>query len=228
MAIKFVNGLCQCCKNRVEVIVDETTDHLFAKYDLVTFDDYKNVELSICPNCGFIAKNVVKEDASYVKNKDAFNYDYYYNYGYLPSLKKIDDYEVKSYAPNIDECYARGMLSVGDTDNAIRYMYKAIETKINLFKKLQNDKFENFEPDEIEERNNIDEVCREIEKSVIENRKEIVKMFTGKENVFSLILYMFTLKSLNEDKKLIKAKEQFDKLTNVSEDLVNYVNAKLS
>lgn len=226
MGIKFLNGVCQCCKQRVEAVIDEA-NNVPLKNDLYSFSTYKDLELSICPNCGFISKNIIKDDASYVKNKDKFNYDYYYNYEYLPSLKKIDDYEVKSYSPNIDECYARGMLSIGDTDNAIRFMYKAIETKINLFKKLQNDKFEDYDIDEIQERENIDTVCHEIEKSVIENRKEIVKMFTGKENVFSLILYMFTLKSLNEDKKLIKAKNQFDKLTNVSQDLVDYVNAKL-
>lgn len=225
MKIKFIDGVCQNCKKIVETTVDANVDRHYDKNDLESFTSYKNTGLSVCPNCGYVAPDITKYSNIFLKEKEKINYDFYYSYGYLPNISKIDTEVFESYAPNHYECYAKCLLSMGDIKNGIRFMYRAIEIKKAIIKILKTQEFEDYDADDIEERRNIEAVINELQQSIIQNQREIVNAYENQGSIFTLVMYAITLKELGETKQLenvIKEIENF----NIEQNLLDYLTSK--
>lgn len=226
MKIKFVEGKCQNCKNEIQTTVDINADKVYEKNDLKSFAGYKNTGLSICPICNYVSLDVTKENNKYLDQKEKVNYDYFYNYKYLPSLSDIEADIFESFAPNYYECYAKCLISKGDSTNGIRFMYRAIEIKRNIQKALYSLKLKDYDEDDILERKNIDKVIEELNNSIVENQKEIYYAYNGQKDVFTLAMYILTINDLGLKEKATKLVNEISNL-NIEPNLLDYLKSKV-
>ncbi len=226
MKIKFVEGKCQNCNKEIQTTVDINAGKMYDKNDLKNFASYKNTGLSVCPICNFVALDVTKESNDYLKQKNKVKYDYYYNYQYLPSLSDIERGIFESFAPNDYECYAKCLISGGDSTNGIRFMYRAIEIKKNVIKALENMKLQDYEDDDILEIKNINKVIKELNDSIVENQKEIYYAYSGQKDVFTLAMYILTIKDLGLTEKATKLVDEISNL-DILPNLLDYLKSKV-
>lgn len=226
MKIKFVEGKCQNCKKEIQTTVDINADKVYDKNDLKSFASYKNIVLSVCPFCNYVALDVTKENNRLLKQKKKINYDYYNNYKYLPSLSDIETEIFESFAPNDYECYAKCLISSGDSTNGIRFMYRTIEIKKNVVKALNSLRLQDYDEDDILERKNIQKVIEELKQSIVENQKEIYYAYNGQKDAFTLAMYILTINELGLKEKATKLLSEMSDL-DIETNLLDYLKSKV-
>lgn len=227
MKIKYVKDNCQNCKTTVDIAVDINADVFYTKSDLASFNFYKNVGLSACPVCGYIAQDITKDDAkNFEEIKNTEKYQYLNNFGYIKDLQNVEKYELDRYAPNIYECYAYYLCYQKDYEGSLRFLFRAVELKEAIIKSMQKSKFLDFEDDEQDERNKIDSVCYDLQKSITKNQKAIVEMYKPSFNVYSKVMYAICLFELGEQQKAQQVYEQLQTMQ-VEQNLLDYTKSKL-
>lgn len=227
MKIKYIKGTCQNCKKNVDIAVDVNADIVYTENDLASFNFYKNICLSVCPHCGFIAQDITNDkpqNFNEIANSDKFKY--LYNYGYIKNFDKVETYELERYVPSLYESYSYVMASQKNYEESIRYLYRAVELKLATIKVMNLSKFEDYDDDEIEERNQIDLFIESMQKSILKNQKAIVEMYKPADNVYTKIMYIITLNNIGENEKAIQEFEQLKKL-DIQSNLIDYTKSKL-
>ena len=159
-----------------------------------------------------------------IANSDKFKY--LYDYGYIKNLDKVDTYEIERYAPNIYECYSYYMANQKNYEESIRYLYRAVELKLATIKVMENNKLEDYDDDEIEDRNQIDIFIECMKKSILRNQKGIVEMYKPNDNTYVKVMYIITLNNLGEKEQSQKEFEELKKL-DIDETLIDYTKSKL-
>lgn len=227
MKIKYIKGTCQNCKKNVDIAVDVNADIVYTENDLASFNFYKNIGLSVCPHCGFIAQDITNDQPqnfNEIANSDKFKY--LYDYGYIKNFDKVETYELERYVPSLYESYSYVMASQKNYEESIRYLYRAVELKLATIKVMNLSKFEDYDDDEIEERNQIDLFIESMQKSILRNQKAIVEMYKPADNVYTKIMYIITLNNIGEKEKAIQEFEQLKKL-DIQSNLIDYTKSKL-
>lgn len=227
MKIKYIKGTCQNCKKNVDIAVDVNADIVYTENDLASFNFYKNIGLSVCPHCGFIAQDITNDQPqnfNEIANSDKFKY--LYDYGYIKNFDKVETYELERYVPSLYESYSYVMASQKNYEESIRYLYRAVELKLATIKVMNLSKFEDYDDDEIEERNQIDLFIESMQKSILRNQKAIVEMYKPADNVYTKIMYIITLNNIGENEKAIQEFEQLKKL-DIQSNLIDYTKSKL-
>ena len=227
MKIKYIKGTCQNCKKNVDIAVDVNADVVYTENDLASFNFYKNIGLSVCPHCGYIAQDITKDvphNFDEIANSDKFKY--LYNYGYIKNLDKVDTYELERYVPNIYETYSYYMANQKNYEESIRYLYRAVELKLATVKVMENNKYEDYDDDEIEDRNQIDLFIEYMKKSIARNQNGIIEMYKPTDNLYTKIMYIITLNNIGEKEKASKEFEGLQKL-DIEETLTDYIKSKL-
>ena len=149
-----------------------------------------------------------------------------YNYRYIKNLDKVDTYEIERYAPNIYECYSYYMANQKNYEESIRYLYRAVELKLATIKVMENNKLQDYDDDEIEDRNQIDIFIEYMKKSILRNQKGIVEMYKPNDNTYVKVMYIITLNNLGEKEQSQKEFEELKKL-DIDETLIDYTKSKL-
>lgn len=227
MKIKYIKGTCQNCKKNVDIAVDINADIVYTENDLASFNFYKNIGLSVCPHCGFIAQDITNDQPqnfNEIANSDRFKY--LYDYGYIKNFDKVETYELERYVPSLYESYSYVMASQKNYEESIRYLYRAVELKLATIKVMNLSKFEDYDDDEIEERNQINLFIESMQKSILRNQKAIVEMYKPADNVYTKIMYIITLNNIGENEKAIQEFEQLKKL-DIQSNLIDYTKSKL-
>ena len=227
MKIKYTKGTCQNCKKNVDIAVDVNADVVYTENDLASFNFYKNIGLSVCPHCGYIAQDITKDvphNFDEIANSDKFKY--LYNYGYIKNLDKVDTYELERYVPNIYETYSYYMANQKNYEESIRYLYRAVELKLATVKVMENNKYEDYDDDEIEDRNQIDLFIEYMKKSISRNQNGIIEMYKPTDNLYTKIMYIITLNNIGEKEKASKEFDELQKL-DIEETLTDYIKSKL-
>ena len=88
-------------------------------------------------------------------------------------------------------------------------------------------KFEDYDDDEIEERQEIDKFIENLQKSIQKNYHAICEMFKPKFNVYSKVMYIIALKNIGEDQKAQQQLELLEK-ENIEQDLLDYTKSKIN
>ena len=227
MKIKYIKGTCQNCKKNVDIAVDVNADIIYTENDLTSFNFYKNIGLSVCPHCGYIAQDITSDKPNnFDEISKTEKFDYLYNYRYIKNLDKVDTYEIERYAPNIYECYSYYMANQKNYEESIRYLYRAVELKLATIKIMENNKLEDYDDDEIEDRNQIDIFIECMKKSILRNQKGIVEMYKPNDNTYVKVMYIITLNNLGEKEQSQKEFEELKKL-DIDETLIDYTKSKL-
>ncbi len=227
MKIKYIRGTCQNCGSDVEIAIDENADKIYTQNNLASFNFYKNIGLSTCPVCEYIAPDITKDSAkNFNEIVKTDKYKFLQNYEYLTNIKDVDTNILERYNACDYECYAYFLASQKMFEDSIRYLYRAVELKYAIIKVMNISKFTDFDDDEEAERNSIDKFVQDIKQSIDKNQKAIVKMYNEKYNVYTKIMYIITLSGLKQNKV---ANCEFEKLkkSDISKDLLDYTKSKI-
>ena len=111
-------------------------------------------------------------------------------------------------------------------EESIRYLYRAVELKLATIKVMENNKLEDYDDDEIEDRNQIDIFIECMKKSILRNQKGIVEMYKPNDNTYVKVMYIITLNNLGEKEQSQKEFEELKKL-DIDETLIDYTKSKL-
>ena len=227
MKIKYEEGTCKNCGSDVEIAIDENAGNVYTQNNLASFNFYKNLGLSKCPICGYIAQDITKDIANnFSEIAKTEKYKFLQNYGYLTNLKDVEANIFERYNACDYECYAYYLATQKKFEESIRYMYRAVELKNAIIKVMNISKFADYDDDEQAERNAIDKFVFDIKQSIDKNQKAIVEMYSEKYNVYTKVMYIITLHNLNQNNK---ASNEFEKLKslNISQDLLDYTKSKI-
>lgn len=227
MKIKYEEGTCQNCGSDVEIAIDENANKIYTHNNLASFNFYKNIGLSKCPICGYIAQDITKDSAkNFNKIATTEKYKFLQNYKYLTNIEDVDANILDRYNACDYECYAYYLATQKKFEESIRYMYRSIELKNAIIKMMNISKFADYDDDEQVERNAIDKFVLDIKQSIDKNQKAIVEMNSEKYNVYTKVMYTITLSNLNYDDK---TNSEFEKLKslNISQDLLDYTKSKI-
>lgn len=228
MKIKYAKGTCQNCGKSVNIAIDENANVVYTAPNLASFNFYKNVMLATCPHCGYIAQDITKDKAlNFTELKNSEKYKYLYNYEYIPNYEDVDTYEVQSYDASTYECYSYFLANNHNFEGSIRFLYRAVELKLAIIKVMNIVKFEDYDDDEIEERQEIDKFIENLQKSIQKNYHAICEMFKQKFNVYSKVMYIIALKNIGEDQKAQQQLELLEK-ENIEQDLLDYTKSKIN
>ena len=91
---------------------------------------------------------------------------------------------------------------------------------------MENNKLEDYDDDEIEDRNQIDIFIECMKKSILRNQKGIVEMYKPNDNTYVKVMYIITLNNLGEKEQSQKEFEELKKL-DIDETLIDYTKSKL-
>lgn len=228
MKIKYAKGTCQNCGKSVNIAIDENANIVYTAPNLASFNFYKNIMLATCPHCGYIAQDITKDNAlDFAEFSKSEKFEYLQNYEYIQNYDDVDTYEIQGYDANTYECYAYFLANNHKYEDSIRFLYRAIELKLAIIKVMNTVKFEDYDDDEMDERQQIDKFIENFQKSIQKNYSAICEMFKPKFNVYSKVIYIISLKNIGEDQKAQKQLELLEK-ENIEQDLLDYTKSKIN
>lgn len=225
MKIKQDEGICTCCGTYSEYMYGDE-DYSIVNKDLTNYNNYKNIYVYQCPNCGFISTDITGVEGVMCGDiKRTLEYKEALNYTYLNGLdKELYDNHSAEVPANLYEAYAYVCLKEKEYEKFIRALYKAIDLKLIMARKYRRSQ------DELggEEDNDdlYDDLDKLIKQSIEANRKQIDYYYTQIENknIFTKLIYIENLAAM--DKK-VEAKQTFNQIIKsymLKEDLKNYIN----
>lgn len=225
MKILQDEGICTCCGAYSEYNYGDENFSLVNK-DLTNYNNYKNIYVYKCPNCGFVSVDITGIDGVLCNDiKNTLEYKEALNYTYLKGLdKELYNNHSAEVPANLYEAYAYVCLKAKDYELFIRTLSKAIELKLVMARKYRRSQDElNGEEDNDDLYDDLDKL---IKQSIDANRQQIDYYYTQieRKNLFVKLLYVENLVALDKKKD---AKTLFDilqKAYTLKSDLKNYFN----
>lgn len=214
--------ICKCCGQRVETrFCNEDVD--YNNLTLKSYKAYKDFEVSICPNCGFVSDNIFADDVpSNIKDiVESEDYLYVLNYEYI--TEEIGDgpwnYELGAYNPNQFEAYALVLDCLGDFENELKALAKCIDLKQKLVKYMHKKKCEDAEDGGWEQE--YEQIEQLLAESIEINADEISELYKDikSPNKFTQLLYVEALANAGAT---TEAKHAYKQLENLPQDIADY------
>lgn len=225
MKILQDEGLCSCCGAYAEYMYGDE-DYSLVNKDLTSYNNYKNIYVYQCPNCGFISTDITGVEGVMCGDvKGNLEFKEALNYSYLNGLdKELYDNHSASVPANLYEAYAYVCLKEKDYEKFVRSLNKAIELKLIMARKYRRSQ------DELggEEDNDdlYDDLDKLINQSIEANRKQIDYYYTQIENknLFVKLLYIENLIALNKKQDATNLYNILEKSYVIKNDLKSYFN----